>query len=383
MDGRKRLVMLTTLQNEDIELDLLNVSKQDIYVSLTIDDVYNFLHGLGVEQIIINRDKNYLICPTICHNSLEDAESMKLYWYQNHKIFRCYTECNESMTIFQLYQKFIYINENRTITEEEAIDYVKRCIKHFTQAVKRKTSTLTFDVEKYNFSKHIPILPEYSSNVLSCFTHYHHPLWLRDGITSDAMDKFQIGFCLSQNKITIPHFDINGRLIGIRARAVDPKDAEENGKYRPIQIGNTIYSHPLQFNLYGIHEHQNGIKKRRSAIIVEGEKSVLLDDEYYGEYSNTVACCGSTFNKYHISLLTDILGANEIIVALDKEYEDWRDEKALKYRKKLEDLCNKYKLQAKFSYIWDYNNLLKEKDSPFDRGKEIFDKLFRERVKVK
>ena len=172
-------------------------------------------------------------------------------------------------------------------------------------------------------------------------------------------------------------------MIGIRARAVDPQEAAENGKYRPIQIGETIYSHPLQFNLYGIYEHQEGIRKRRSAIIVEGEKSVLLDDGYYGKYSNTVACCGSTFNKYHISLLTDILGANEIIVALDKEYTDWRDEKAQRYRKKLEDLCNKYKLQAKFSYIWDYNNLLQEKDSPFDRGKKVFEQLFKERVKVK
>ncbi len=375
--------MLTTLQNEDLELDLYNINKQDIYTSLTLNDVKSFLEGLGVTQITLNENKGYLICPTICHNPLEDAESMKLYWYQDHKIFRCYTECNETMTIFKLYQKFIYVNEGRIISEDEAIDYVKRCIKHFTKASTKLKTHLTLDIEKYKFTKNIPILPEYPKQVLSYFIPYKHPLWIKDGISIEAMQKFQIGFCINQNKITIPHFDIHGRLIGIRARAVDPQEAAENGKYRPIQIGETIYSHPLQFNLYGIYEHQEGIRKRRSAIIVEGEKSVLLDDEYYGKYSNTVACCGSTFNKYHISLLTDILGANEIIVALDKEYTDWRDEKAQRYRKKLEDLCNKYKLQAKFSYIWDYDNLLKEKDSPFDRGKEIFEKLLKNRVKVR
>ena len=99
--------MLTTLQNEDLDLELHDISKQDVYVSLTLEDVKNFLEGLGVNQISVNEDKGYLICPTICHNPLEEAESMKLYWYQDHKIFRCYTECNESMTIFKLYQKFI------------------------------------------------------------------------------------------------------------------------------------------------------------------------------------------------------------------------------------------------------------------------------------
>ena len=375
--------MLTTLQNEDLELDLYNISKQDIYLSLTLDDVKSFLQGLGVEQIVTNEDKGYLICPTICHNPLEEAESMKLYWYQDHKIFRCYTECNESMTIFKLYQKFIYINENRKVSDEEAVDYVKCCIKHFQKAAPNHKTNLSIDLEKYRFTKNVPVLPEYNKNVLTYFTHYYHPLWLKDGITKNAMDKFQIGFSINQNKIIIPHFDIKHRLIGIRARTLDSQEVEEFGKYRPIQIGETIYSHPLQFNLYGICEHQNAIRKRRSAIIVEGEKSVLLDDGYYSEYSNAVACCGSSFNKYHISLLTDVLGANEIIVALDKEYVDWRDAKASKYREKLENICRKYKQQATFSYIWDYKNLLREKDSPYDRGKEIFEQLYKERVKVK
>lgn len=35
--------MLTTLQNEDLELDLYNINKQDIYTSLTLNDVKVFL----------------------------------------------------------------------------------------------------------------------------------------------------------------------------------------------------------------------------------------------------------------------------------------------------------------------------------------------------
>lgn len=367
----------------DREAYLTGISRWDIIQSITLNDVKTFLESLGVDQIVVNEEKQYLICPTICHNPLTEEASMKLYWYQDHKIFRCYTECNETMSIFKLYQKFININENRRIGEDEAEDYVKHCLHHIVYSAPRRTDNFTLDIEKYKYTNNIPVLPEYSPEILSYFTHYYHPLWLKEGITKDAMDKFKIGFLLSQNKIIIPHFDINGRLVGIRARALEKNDIEEFGKYRPLQIGQTLYTHPLQFNLYGIYEHQDGIRKRRCAIIAEGEKSSLLDEVYYEQYSNTVACCGSTFNKYHVSMLTDILGVNEIVVAFDKEYTDCYDEKAQKYRQKLEAMCRKYKNQATMSYIWDYDNLLDEKDSPFDKGKEVFDKLFKERVIIK
>lgn len=365
----------------DKEAFLTTLSIKDIIDSITLADVKNFLESLGVNQIMVNEEKQYLVCPTICHNPIHEAESMKLYWYQNNKIFRCYTECNEAMNIFELYQKYMALNYY-PVTIEEAENYVKQFLRHVIISVK-KSSNYEEEVEKYKYTNNIPVLDEYPKVVLDYFTHYYHPLWLKDGITKEAMDKFQIKFSLGQNKIIIPHFDINGRLIGIRGRALEKKEIEECGKYRPIQIGKTLYTHPLQFNLYGIHEHKNGIIRRRSAIIAEAEKSVLLDEGYFGELSNCVACCGSTFNKYHISLLTDILGANEIVVALDKEYDDWRTEKARKYREKIIKMCKKYLNQASFSYIWDYDNVLKEKDSPFDKGKDVFEYLYKNRVKVK
>lgn len=95
--------MITSLQEQDKELNYLEFSYQDILNSITLMDVKFFLESLGVEQIEVYEDKEYLICPTICHNPLHEEASMKLYWYQNNKIFRCYTECNEAMSIFTLY----------------------------------------------------------------------------------------------------------------------------------------------------------------------------------------------------------------------------------------------------------------------------------------
>ena len=59
----------------------------------------------------------------------------------------------------------------------------------------------------------------------------------------------------------------------------------------------------------------------------------MLYASYFGEENDiSVACCGSSFIQYQAKLLIEA-GAEEIIIALDKEYSDWRTEKAKKYRR--------------------------------------------------
>ena len=372
--------MLYTLQGADEELDLFDISIQDIVNSITLEDVKIFLESLGVDQIAMYEDKGYLVCPTICHNPIDEAESMKLYWYQNNKIFRCYTECNEAMSIFTLYQKFMALNYHE-VSFIEAVEYVKKFIHGEIKPQAR--NSVVYDTDKYKYNTIIPELEEYNHTILDYFTVYHHPSWLKDGILPETMDKFNIRFSLGQNKIIIPHYDIKGRLIGIRGRALEKKEIDEFGKYRPIQVGETIYTHPLQFNLYGINFHQNGINKRRSALLVEGEKSVMIEDGWYGELSNSVAVCGSHFNKYQVALLVNNLNINEIVVAFDKEYEKSDSEQGRKYRAKIEEMCRPFLNQATFYYIWDYNDLLEEKDAPVDKGQKIFEELYRNKVKVR
>ena len=371
--------MVTSFKEADKEAYVASLSPREIVELLTLEDIKNFLESLGVDQIVVSEEKGYVCCPTICHNPLHEAESMKLYWYQNNKIFRCYTECNEAMSIFELYKRYMALNEY-PITIYEAEEYIRQFLSHIVY--KPKEIHYEDELAKYQYNMNIPEPKTYSSSVLDCFIPYHHPSWLENGISAESMDKFNIRFSIPQNKIIIPHYDIADRLIGIRGRALNPEDIEL-GKYRPLYFNNKSYAHQLRFNLYGINFHKEGIQKRKTAIIVEGEKSSLIDDTFYGDLSNCVACCGSTFNKYQISLLTRYCGANEIIVALDKEYVNWKDDKGKAYRKKLENLCHKYSYLASFSYIWDYDNVLEEKDSPYDKGKDIFEYLYKNRVKVR
>jgi len=374
--------VLDTLQFQDEELELLEAGSKEIIESITLEDVKNFLESLGVTQIQVYENKGYLICPTICHNPINVAESMKLYWYQNNKIFRCYTECNEAMSIFTLYRKYMELNYY-PITYADAVEYVKRCLKHINISRELRTKKTDIDVNKYKFTAQLPELPSYNENVLQCFIHYYHPAWLADGILPQVMDKFEISYSIPDAAVVIPQRDINGRLIGVREREFESWRIADFGKYHPITVGNINYKFSEMFQLYGAYQHKKGIQTRRSVVLVEGEKSVLLDDGFYGEMSNAVAVCGSHTNKYHISLLTDILGANEITIAFDKEYDDWRSPEAKKYRQSLEKICKAYKGHASFSYIWDYDNLLEKKDSPYDKGKEVFEYLYKNRIKVR
>ena len=361
------------------ETVLLNsLSTKDIIESLTIDDVARFLESLGVE---VDKFENYLICPTICHNPLEEAESRKLYWYQNYKVFHCYTECNESMSIFELYRRYMSLNEYE-VTVEDAELYVKQFLRNIKIKEIERKSSLALDKDRYIIKDNGEELREYPLSMISYFSTYYHPSWLKEGITKEVMDKFQIKFSLGQNKIIIPHLDIDGRLVGIRGRALEEKDIEL-GNYMPITIGDTIYKHRLQLNLYGLYQHKEAIQKYHRATIFESEKSVLKDDVFYGKNSVAVACCGSSLNKYQVSLLCKHLGVSEITIAFDKEYTDLKDPKAKTYRQKLIDMCDKYKHSSSFSYIFDEQNLLELKDSPNDKGQEIFELLYKKRSKIR
>lgn len=367
----------------DPQLKFNYLTQQDIIKSLTLDIVEDFLRSLGV--ITIERHSGELRIPTICHNPLNEAHSLKLYWYENSKLFHCYTECSEDMTIFDLYEKFMLINYHR-VTRFEAIEYIKNFIYNKAQIIHEESFTTNecIDREKYINKSQLAFDEEIPSTWLDLFIDYYHPSWIKDGILPSVMKQFNIKFNIQNNQIIIPHYNLYGKLIGIRCRELDEDKKQQFGKYHPVYIGdNRKCNHKLGQNLYGIYEKQNTIKQFRRAIIVEGEKSCLLDSGYSNEDSVVVACCGHKINIYQVNLLTKILNVSEIVIAFDKEYDLWNDEDARKDKNLLKSICNNYRNYAKFSYIWDYENLLKRKDSPLDKGKDIWEYLYKNRIKVK
>ena len=110
------------------------------------------------------------------------------------------------------------------------------------------------------------------------------------------------------------------------------------------------------------------------------EKSVLKAQTYFGfENDIYVACCGSNVSNYQIQLLLEA-GVQEIIIAFDRQFQNLGDDEFMHLIKNLKKITMKYKNYVNISCIIDKQKVTDYKDSPIDKGKEIFLKLFKERV---
>lgn len=189
-----------------------------------------------------------------------------------------------------------------------------------------------------------------------------------------------IGFYPGGDQITIPHFDVNGRFIGLRGRTLCKEEGEKYGKYRPVKIGKDLYNHPLGMNLYNFNNSKNNISLMKKAIVFEGEKSCLLYQSYFGlDNDISVACCGSSLSTYQVQQLLDI-GVEEIIIAFDRQFKEIGDEEFKHLKRNLLKLRMKYKNYATISFIFDKKMITGYKSSPIDHGPKIFMELFKNRI---
>ena len=343
---------------------------QEIIDNLKDEDVFKLLEQLGASPI----DKgDYFICKTVCHNENPDEASSKLYYYKNSHIFYCYTN-DGAMSIFKFLKNYY---ETRSIIYdwyEDILQVILKCSLNNVQVDKGYKSIR----DNYAPHKNLKELPHYSKEIIDVFTHYYPVEWLQDNISKKTMDKFNIRYSISQNKIIIPHYDINGELVGIRGRALNQEDIENFGKYMPVQIEGKWYSHPLSLNLYGLNFNKDEIKHQKVCYIYEAEKSVMQLENFNMPHVG-VASCGSNLNKFQINLLIKYCQPQEIILCYDRE----ENKNTENYFDKLYKMCHKYSNYVNMSFIYDRNGLTQIKDSPTDRGEQVFRQLLKERVHIK
>ena len=348
------------------------IDYEQIVKDLKDEEVIHLMYELGADRH--EETDNYIIFPTICHNENAAEASMKLYYYKDTHLLYCYTE-DGPMSIYKFLENYYKTRNIEYNWGQDILKVVFQC-SAATELTTKETISKQSLKDKYRKRQSIQ-LAAYSPNVLESFVKQYPIEWLEDNISAGAMDKYNIRYSISQNKIIIPHYDINNRLVGIRGRALNESEIAY-AKYAPVKIEDIVYKHKLSLNLYGLNHNWKNIKELGICYIAESEKAVL-QSELFGEKNCTVAICGSSLNIYQIKLLMQHCQPKEIVLCLDKEELPGED----KYFYKLWDMCSKYKLYTNMSFIYDRENLLNLKDSPFDRGRNIFNKLLEKRVKVK
>ena len=187
-------------------------------------------------------------------------------------------------------------------------------------------------------------------------------LWRDEGISDESLEKFQVRYDPFSDRLVYPIHNMDGEIVNIGGRALAPNWKEEGQrKYCYFFSWGTVNT------IYGVPENMESILRNREVILFEGCKSVLLADTW-GIY-NTGAILTSHLSPNQMILLAK-LGV-DVVFALDNDV-DVRNDKNIQ---KLKNYVNVF-------YLYDFNNLLSEKDAPVDKGKEVFEHLYRDKRRL-
>lgn len=369
------------------------LDKDLILNSLTKEDITLIVTSLGSAEPKTD-DQGNLIFQTICHNPPSDSNSYKLYYYHEPngeykgRKFHCYSGCNESFGIVELVIRANRV-QGHTITWYKALKYIGQLTGKLhtvnpEEIVSQKDKINDFEwINRLKGAKKkrkaLPTLQEINENILEIFTYLPHEEWLNDNISREAMSRFEIGYWGEHDAITIPHRDIDGRLIGVRLRNLNPSEVEQKRKYVPATIEGVVLKHQLGNNLYGLHVVKDRIKEIKKVMIVEAEKSCLQSYSYFGDKSFVVATCGSAITMTQIKIILG-LGVEEVIYAPDRDYHDANSfEAQLWWNKQIKKLAP-FLPYCKVCLCADSKNRLGYKDSPTDKGKDVLLQLLEEKI---
>lgn len=322
-----------------------------------------------------------LIFQTVCHNPPHQG-SYKLFYYKDSGLFHCYTQCGDSFDVYELVQR------SRHCSFTEALSFIQSTLGlNLTRKVGFETP-LSSDwdlLERFStFGVKTPPPPEYTPLPMELLDLYYPCApegWVSEGITPETCKRFNIRFDIGKDEIIIPHFDRDGKLIGIRSRTLDAEKVAIGLKYMPTQMGDHDYRHTLRYNLYGLHRSLPAIKRTHKAIIFEAEKSVLLCDSYYKDNSFAVAVCGSNISTFQRDMLIS-LGVREVFLAFDKEYHEPYSDESDTYADKILKLASLFTPYASTYVLWDTQGLLSYQDSPADRGQQVLEQLMKTKFEV-
>lgn len=352
-----------------LESNLLN--------KLSTTDVLRLMEKLGVPETSVRYANDCLIFPTVCHNTLDNNPSHKLYYYESSKRFYCYTHC-KSMSVFD-----VIINTYNTrgfkmefMRAYNLLDEIisKRLKTGF--AIIQTPKTLNTNKIEENWVEQLPV---YNKHVLECFTQQPRFLdpWLSEDIDYNVMVDFGVRFDMVRNRIVFPVIDHIGRLVGIRVRNFNQADLDAGRKYMPLWHNEELYNCPKMMVVYGYYQNRQVIKRLKEVIVFEAEKSVLK----YGScftMNKSVAVGGSAFSQYHGLILKEA-GVETIVLAFDNDYSEDGDrfyglQKMLREAQKVRDMG--FKVELIYDWTGEY---LGDKDAPIDLGRTVYSKLYRER----
>ena len=348
---------------------------KDARMSITDEKLKNIMGRMKIYPA--RETDSAIVFPTYCHNSAPKEGSDKLYYYKDEKIFKCYTGCKNQFDVFEMIIKVNKLRGDEHYGLRQALDFANvKVVQNYDQEIHDDLAYLSNLNRPVNVEGEEVILRD--PEILKEFPYSREGVisWIKEGISEEAMKKFQIGYHEYLNGITIPAFDNQGHLIGVRIRFLNP---DSKVKYMPLKVRFEYMSFPTGKFLYGVAQNKEAIQRIEKVIIFEGEKSVLKVEDYFPGMNFSVATFGKRIGFDHLNTLVK-LGVKEAILAYDKDYTT--NEEFVEKFNEYKEIAKTLKGYMNVSVVMDHNNDLQYQDSPADRGKEVFEKLINNRERV-
>lgn len=330
------------------------------------DKISLILLNLGCGNIFYHKDKEYYSC-SHADGDNPMAINIRNNSYLNYRSWTrgvTYEDGQDLISLVEYTKGLNFVESLKWIHEILGLRYSiakphddlnKKNLKQETLSIFTKHLTCNKPVDVTD----IEVLDE---SVLDEYTPIEYIDWLKEGIVPNTCDKFGIMYSYKRHRIIIPHrYWLTGELIGNNARTVIKG-------YNELGISKYHFSKGFNksINLYGLWENYNSIIRKGIVVVVEAEKSVLKRHSMFDE---TLVSLGGKFLSEEQKRI--LIGLNtEIVIALDKDV--CVDE--------IRHMCEKFYGVRKVSYIYDSDNVLNNKDSPVDKGDDVYRLLLKNRI---
>ena len=185
-------------------------------------------------------------------------------------------------------------------------------------------------------------------------------VWRAEGISASSLDRFQVFYDAFADRLVYPIRNLSGQIVNIGGRTLDPDWKEKKLRKYTYYLGWGSME-----VIYGLSENLGTIREKNEIILFEGAKSVLIADSW------GIRNCGALLTSHVSNAQLKILAKLGVraVFALDKEVDVRKD-------KNIRKLSQYIHVET----LHDTDNLLDEKDSPVDRGEEVFRTLYDRRI---
>lgn len=249
---------------------------------------------------------------------------------------------------------FTYISEQRLVDFKDIISIVRKILKIDDFSIFREPQGIFGGFYEKIRKKNEYTCRTYDESILNKYVALANMRFIRDNITIDAQQFFNIRYDVESQGIVIPIYNQVGELMGVKVRCnYDVQDGEMKYYYLiPCQMSQTLYGYSQNYNYL-----VNNV-----IYIFESEKSVMQCYSY--GIRNCVALGSGSISRKQVQMLLE-LNPQKIIFMHDVGFD-------------LENILrniNIVKSYSRFSEVelgyWDYfDRLYDDKVSASDLGKK-------------